>query len=194
MIQRIQSIYLLLSGVAILLMLVFKIAVFPMLFDTLSFYGAETIPADIPEQVQIDAIVTVNGVTLSAVEKAAEMDVPKHYLDQVSSYGNLFTLGRTFLIVMGFLPLIMIFVYKKIPVQKKLVGIYAFGCVVFSAVMIYIGFDAKSTVAAKLKAAEIGFIPEIGYYMPFVSLAFAFLAWRAISRDWKLIKSVDRLR
>jgi hypothetical protein len=194
MIQRIQSIYLLLSGVAILLMLVFKTAVFPMLFDVQQFYGISEVPAGTPSKVQIDAEVDVYGVTLSAAEQTAKMDVPKHHIEQVSSYAKVFTIGRTVLIVMGFLPLIFIFLYKKLPVQKKLVGTYLFGCFVFSAAMIYIGFDAKSIVAAKLKAAEIGFAPQIGYYMPFVSMAFAFLAWRAIARDWKLIKSVDRLR
>ena len=38
------------------------------------------------------------------------------------------------------------------------------------------------------------FVPNIGIFLPLAALLFTGLAWRGIQRDYKLIRSVDRIR
>ncbi|MFT7612030.1 MAG: hypothetical protein ACI9J3_000979 [Parvicellaceae bacterium] len=63
-------------------------------------------------------------------------------------------------------------------------------------VLITFVFIDLYTIAAKLVDADVAVLMETGYgmYLPVAALPLVFLANRAINKDEKLIKSVDRLR
>jgi hypothetical protein len=94
----------------------------------------------------------------------------------------------------GVLMLIMavaaIFTYKKRNLQLKLVK----GGILATIIMIAGIFFLYAPLIEKKLAIVPDYTGEIGIYFPLIALVFFILANRAIIRDDKLVKSLDRLR
>lgn len=95
--------------------------------------------------------------------------------------------------VIGGLSLVMIFLYKNRQNQLR-IGMANF---IFSLVFVVLIYIYSGSVVSEIPHAEgIPVVPGYGFafFMPVVALAFMFLANRAIRKDEKLVKSLDRLR
>jgi hypothetical protein len=146
MIQRIQSIFLLLAGGA-----------------SLGLFGLPL--AKTPQPIE---------------ESAIFADAVYNLNDQVALM-VLFGLA-------GAMALIGIFLFRNRPLQMK---------VSLSALIINLGglaFGAYYLSQNITEAGEKAIQDGLGMYLPLVSIFFAFLAYRFIRRDDKLVKSMDRLR
>ena len=92
--------------------------------------------------------------------------------------------------LMFILALTAILLYKKRDMQLRLVK---FG-ILSTIVMIAGIFFLYSPLIEKKLAIVPDYTGEIGIYFPLITLVFFILANRAITRDDKLVKSLDRLR
>jgi hypothetical protein len=98
---------------------------------------------------------------------------------------TLLTIGAA---IVGLIPLIIIFMYKN---RKQQI---LFGYIT-AAVIIAFSFWMSQTVKSIMGSKQIDtHSMGIGIFLSTISLAFIFLAIRAIQKDQKLVKSADRLR
>ena len=141
MIQRIQSIYLLLTTALMAVFLFLPIAQ----FDT------------------TDGIYSFTAQGISTVEA---MTTP----------------------VIAVLSFITIFLYKNRPTQARICMINAFFLVTFYIVIFLSGY----TFREDLSASNISWTAYI--VMPFVALILDILAYKAINKDERLVRSLDRIR
>lgn len=88
----------------------------------------------------------------------------------------------------GLLALIAIFLFKKRPIQKKLgYGTITLGIVFIIVALLLVFQDSQSEVTSNINE-------QFGIGLPILSIVFALFANRYISKDDKLVKSMDRLR
>ena len=92
--------------------------------------------------------------------------------------------------LMLIIALAAIFTYKNRNLQLRLVK---FG-ILLTIIMIAGIFFLYSPLIEKKVAIVPDYTGEIGIYFPLIALVFFILANRAITRDYKLVKSLDRLR
>ncbi|HVW12429.1 MAG TPA: DUF4293 domain-containing protein [Mucilaginibacter sp.] len=156
MIQRIQSIYLLLAGLAI-----WALFLFPLAHNVL--IGG------------VSATIKITGVYLisNGQESAAQ---------------TTFTPLIAATVIMGLLPIILIFLYKNRKRQVSLCWIY---------VLLVIGFSYWMVQTVKSAAGSFNMTTNnfgIGALLSSVSIILAIAAARAIQKDEKLVRSADRLR
>jgi hypothetical protein len=93
-------------------------------------------------------------------------------------------------VLMFVLAMVAIFAYKKRNLQLKLVK----GGILATIIMIAGIFFLYAPLIEKKLSIIPDYTGEIGIYFPLISLVFFILANRAITRDDKLVKSLDRLR
>ncbi len=184
MIQLIQTVYLLLAGVATLLMLVFDFAAYN---QEVNLEGASA---------TIEWTVGASGITAELegheIEEAGEVE---QHFSRLSAF---FQAGRTAIIALGFFSLILIFLYKNRKVQSTLTMLNLVFHLLALVLMIGGGRFGEELLMDEMQGvfgdAGLSFSPLAGYFMPAVSCALLFLAWRAIRRTEKLVRSVDRIR
>ncbi len=90
--------------------------------------------------------------------------------------------------LVALLPFMAIFLYKNRSTQGKLVWL---------SILLDIGLGILTYVYSSRFGGENNFLSggyKIASVLPIIILVFLILAWRGISADNKLIKSVDRLR
>lgn len=155
MLQRIQSIYLLLAGLVI-----FLLFLFPVVHN-----------------------VYVNGVPSTISVSGVYKDVNGQ---QAHTQSFIPLIAAT--AIVGIIPLILIFQYKN---RKQQINL----CYVYILVVIGYTFWLSQTVKGlagdvELKTSNFG----IGALLSSVSIVLTILAFKAIQRDEKLVKSADRLR
>jgi hypothetical protein len=92
--------------------------------------------------------------------------------------------------LMFILAMLAIFMYKKRNMQLRLVK----GGILATIVMIAGIFFLYAPLIEKKLSIIPDYTGEIGIYFPLIALVFFILANRAITRDDKLVKSLDRLR
>jgi|AntAceMinimDraft_16_1070373.scaffolds.fasta_scaffold22034_2 Na+-translocating ferredoxin:NAD+ oxidoreductase RnfA subunit len=92
-----------------------------------------------------------------------------------------------FTIIMIVLPFVIIFLYKKQPLQMKLCRLG----IIINVLLIAVIFWYADIIEKKLCVDSIY---KIGVFLPLLTLIFLFLANMFIRKDEKLIKSADRLR
>jgi hypothetical protein len=155
MLQRIQSIYLLLAGVAILALFLFPMAHNVYVDNKPISIMATGVYQDVNGQQQL----TDHFVALTAVTA-----------------------------IVGIVPLIIIFLYKK---RKQQIAL----C--YSAILVIIGYSFWLAQAAKevtggvtLELKNFG----IGLFLCPIAILLLILSIKGIQRDEKLVKSADRLR
>ena len=163
MIQRIQSIYLLLTTALMAVFLFLPIAQFDTTDGIYSFTA--------------QGISTVEAMTTPVQDSAAATSV-------FTPTWGVFVLGT----VIAVLSFITIFLYKNRPTQARICMINAFFLVTFYIVIFLSGY----TFREDLSASNISWTAYI--VMPFVAFILDILAYKAINKDERLVRSLDRIR
>jgi hypothetical protein len=154
MLQRIQSIYLLLAGLAI-----FALFLFPLVHN-----------------------VSVDGKLLTIMVTGVFQDV-----NGQMAHTQFFVALTAATVVVGLIPLIIIFLYKN---RKQQIAL----C--YSAILVIIGYSfwmaqtVKGVGDIEIDTHNWG----IGLLLSSISIVLIIAAFKAIQRDEKLVKSADRLR
>jgi hypothetical protein len=155
MLQRIQSIYLLFSSLALYALFLFPFA----------------------HNVYLDgkpSAVTITGIYQDVNGQQAH----------IQSFGGL-TIAT---VIIGLLPLIVIFLYRN---RKQQIAL----C--YSVILVIIGYSFWMAQVVKQTMGSIQLDTHnwgIGLFLTSISLLFLIMAVKAIQRDEKLVKSADRLR
>lgn len=115
--------------------------------------------------------------------------------NMVPGEASIFTFMTTFpLLLLNILvaafSLACIFLYKNRVLQAKLVRLAILSDIIFIALVFFI----YAKIVETNLAASLDYLDEAGIYFPLISLIFLILANRAIMKDEKLVRSVDRLR
>lgn len=166
MIQRIQSIYLLLTTALMAVFLFLPIAQFDTTDGIYSFTA--------------QGISTVEAMTTPVQDSTAAVTQTSVF---TPTWG-VFVLGT----VIAVLSFITIFLYKNRPTQARICMINAFFLVTFYIVIFLSGY----TFREDLSASNISWTAYI--VMPFVALILDILAYKAINKDERLVRSLDRIR
>ena len=166
MIQRIQSIYLLLTTALMAVFLFLPIAQFDTTDGIYSF--------------KAQGISTVEAMTTPVQDSAAAVTQTSVF---TPTWG-VFVLGT----VIAVLSFITIFLYKNRPTQARICMIDAFFLVTFYIVIFLSGY----TFREDLSASNISWTAYI--VMPFIALILDILAYKAINKDERLVRSLDRIR
>lgn len=166
MIQRIQSIYLFLTTALMAVFLFLPIAQFDTTDGIYSFTA--------------QGISTVEAMTTPVQDSAAAVTQTSVF---TPTWG-VFVLGT----VIAVLSFITIFLYKNRPTQARICMINAFFLVTFYIVIFLSGY----TFREDLSASNISWTAYI--VMPFVALILDILAYKAINKDERLVRSLDRIR
>ena len=168
MIQRIQSIYLLLAAALMATFLFLPIAQFNTPDGIYSFTSrgvstviSETAPISTPE----------SGAAIAQTEV-------------FTPTWGVFVLGAVIIV----LALITIFLYKNRPTQARICMINAFFIVTLYIIIFLSGY----TFHEELAATQISWSAYT--VTPFVALVLDILAYKAINKDEHLVRSLDRIR
>ncbi len=168
MLQRAQTIYLLLAFTCMMLLLVFPI--FSVDIKAIVFEGEDV----------INGTAEFGAYGLTGEDVGGEFPI---YL---------------VIITLCLLSAGGIMLYKKRPRQLLICRLNLIFHLLFTAGVYFFYYFGKSLVSDGItvqgSTAEITFGMEIGFYLMIPSLAFIWLAIRGIKRDENLIKSLDRLR
>ena len=166
MIQRIQSVYLLL--VAALLGSLF-------FFDVLSWEGNSPVHKE-----SVEVAASVKGFTTTVGENSTQ-----------NQDGDTTAITLSFLV--GFLTvmsLLAIFQYKSRSLQLKLAGLVALASLALAMLIGYMSFQIANGIM--LEAPKFVFQPGISALL--LATVFCLLARRNIRKDEKLVRSADRIR
>lgn len=108
--------------------------------------------------------------------------------------GLLFTRENTIALVLvilaAALALISIFLYKNLGLQKKVI----LGAVFIVLASVIVAGLTFSEATRSVYAAQAGVTLQLGAFMPILGLLFLWLSYRYVTKDQKIIKSMDRLR
>lgn len=179
MIQRIQSLWLLLAACCIGLCLLVPVANYQ--FDNMPTEGQRV-------EAQLDLFAR------GGADMMSQMDQP------VVHYGQRLTGMETWplvtiVLVCMVIAVVAIFLFKHRTLQVRLT---AFGFILSVVYAFLLFFWAVDHYADLLSAGMGGVKPEVtwyvGAYAPLASMVFLFLAQRAIRKDEALVKAADRLR
>ena len=126
----------------------------------------------------------VNQLSLSILGLGGQADAV--------SFSGIYTIPLlVFDIVMCVLPIVTIFLYKKMGLQLRAARFNLLIIIVFIAlVLMYYVPDIQKTLACDDAATHYGF----GMYAVTSEIVFNILAMRGIRKDIALIKSIDRIR
>jgi hypothetical protein len=191
MIQRIQTIYLILSGIAGIMMLFIG---FGVIDQTVA------VPKEAAGKVKSTTLswhISANGIEVESDGKFFEEESKE--ITEHPRIHQLFKFGKTGIIALSFLSFIAIFLYKNRKRQAGfilfalLINLVAMGIMVAGGIL---GIDIlEAQFPAEIRSnSTFSFSPAAGYFMPAAAIAFLFLARRGVKRDEKLIKSIDRIR
>jgi len=93
-------------------------------------------------------------------------------------------------VVMALIPLIAIFMFKNRKQQRTLTQVGILSCIAFISVnLMRINSFTTSTAPTPTNGSY-----QPGSVLPLFVILFLILAWRGISKDEKLVRSMDRLR
>lgn len=188
MLQRIQSLYLLLAAVSVLCLLFFPIATFNVETNhgTLHFETA------------------VNGMKKEV--SGVKYKTDKEYMEEVidtksgSRYAKFFTLGLVAVLVFFSLIVLVIFLYKKLDFQITMTTLLlGISVALLISVFLIPGLGMKfiteeANFFNEIKIKDTSVTRGLGTYLPAAAIAFILLALLKMKRDRKLLKSLDRLR
>jgi hypothetical protein len=83
-----------------------------------------------------------------------------------------------------------IFLYSNRPLQKKL----AIGSGILAIILPAVAGGLSYQEVGPSNFQSLGIQPQLGAFLPLISIVFSFLANKYISKDDKLVRSMDRLR
>ena len=179
MIQRIQSLLLLLAACAIMTLFVFPIA---------KYQGQTSV-----------------GTTVSAELKLIPESNPQ-MLDQITSGGDVVVDQASFIkvwpltvlaVVVGLIALVSIFLYRNRMLQMRLVAVGFLLNVVYVFLVFFWAVDKFDTVIRALPEfvqSDLAMTYSLGTWTPIVSVVLLFFAQRAIKSDEAKVRAADRLR
>jgi NADH:ubiquinone oxidoreductase subunit 6 (subunit J) len=84
-----------------------------------------------------------------------------------------------------------VFLYKNRPFQSKMTSVLIFVGIISSIVAFYFLYRDIQTVKV---LSSSPFSPSFGAFVPFLGIILALLAKKAIDKDEKIVRSMDRLR
>lgn len=115
--------------------------------------------------------------------------VTKHYFNMTDTGGEPYDkLNIIILVMIGLGSLYAIFLFKKTELQKKI-------CLYISLMsLVLLGSLILDFFKMSEDAPDISSYPSIHGIWPFACAILSALAWAAIRRDEKLLKSMDRIR
>ncbi len=105
-----------------------------------------------------------------------------------------------FFILSSLLTFMAILFYKNRPKQIKITRLNLIINLMISGGFLIFSLFGKNAIINSLKEEGFGniekiqFVPNLGYFLLFLTLPFLFLAIRGIKSDENLVKSLDRLR
>ncbi|NEN22384.1 DUF4293 domain-containing protein [Cryomorpha ignava] len=158
MIQRVQSIYLVLATLA---------GAMTFFLPYAHFYANETEVAEF----------AMFGV----------FNVQSQVVEMMSPFGFPAWIFGAFAVL---IPLISIFLYKKRPVQMRIVRL---AYLINLGYIVYL-FFAIDAINDQVFDGALDILHHTGFYMPVIAIVFCFLAVRGIKADEALVKSLDRIR
>ncbi len=166
MIQRIQSIYLVLALVGIVLLFIFPTATF--------------------EVKASDGIVTTSSLDLIKQPDIVNTDTGVFYIGQSS------TTLLVIAILLGIGILGSIFLYKNRILQMRIVAILGLINLIYVGIMFLFSLDKSEQALAPLGAIVINY--SVGIFVPLITVIFLFLAQRAIRNDEMKVRAANRIR
>lgn len=158
MIQRIQTLFLLIAGLALIALYFFPVATF---FSELAYYKMFIYKLDLKGPEQAD----------------------------VFSKGLMMPLG-IFNGIIAVVIFLSIFLYKKRRQQMRLVKL----SILMNVILVGLVFFVYASLIGKTLNTTADYSSDAGIYLTLVTLIMLVLANRAILKDEKLVRSVDRLR
>lgn len=187
MIQRIQSIWLLLAACAFTLCFLFPTAryVFPLAGDGTNITQIARTELNLFPK-------AVEGNPLQAIEQCA----PEVNFSQQFVGFHTWPLIVIAIAVIA-LCLVTIFLYKNRMLQVKLAATaFLLGALYVFLIFIWAvyGYAEKTADALLLQSSKADIVWSVGTWCPIVALLFLFLARNAIQRDEKKVREADRLR
>lgn len=190
MIQRVQTLYLLLTLIALV---------------ALSF-GLDflTVEAKVDNQYEVYSHGNVKGVQKDVILKGELTEENMHALRlavdkadiepqmmNVSTYSFPFYIGT---ILLSLLTISTILSYKKLKRQQQLARlVFVLNLIMFFVVVIA-SDRITSSVVPGISADQVVSKLDTGFYFLCIAVAFSFMALLGIRRDVKIISSLDRLR
>lgn len=190
MIQRVQSIYLILTLVALIFLsigmdvFVTKVTEANQ-FEVISHGNVYGIQKDVYLKGEINDEVTAH--IQQAIDKVEMMDT----MENIPTFYFPF---YAFTILLSMLTVVVLFGYKKLERQLKLGRLlFVLNFAMFVAVIVFYNL-MKNNAFPYPEMYEISTELGFGFYCVVLALAFSFLANIGIGRDLRLIKSIDRIR
>ena len=179
MIQRIQTLWLVLAVVCLALCFVFPVAKYQFV--------------DMPTEGQL-VEARLDLVSHGGADMLGKMEEP--VIEYGQSLTGMKTWPMTLLVAFsGAIALLSIFLFRNRVAQMRIVSL---GFIVNLVYIVLVFVWAVDKYADLLSAGMGGAKPDvswsIGAFMPILSLAFFFLAQRAIKKDEALVRAADRLR
>lgn len=197
MIQRPQTVYLILAFLALSATFMFNFA----------SYSSDKAVGEI--KVSINGVKTVLDSEIDGVsqeELAAKEKTLNTYVDMASNekFGTLFMLGQVSLVIVLAIIVLVIFLYKKLSLQHRMsrllflmmLGVFVAAIIGASYGEGVLADNYLNVLKNTMKIDEASFTVNysIATFMPMVAAAFVLLASIHIKKDIKLLQSIDRLR
>lgn len=202
MIQRIQSLYLIVAVVAIVLCLLNPIGTFRS--DVAAEAKTEAASADVEADMKANATESKSDEKTDAKAANSEEKAEGAVSVEVAEITNLhvsvkdaehpgekntqctpwFALG-VLLALVGMMYSMAIFMYKKRGMQMRLVTL---------GMLVLVGYYIAGAVFVFTQNGGFCYRPTVWAAMPFVAIVLGYLAFRGINKDQQLINSLDRLR
>lgn len=189
MLQRIQTLYLLIAIISLLIIT----------------FGTNIFSFDLEKEHEVDVEIAVNvfGTQASGtIELTEETETKKMYdflklKERANRVAGSPIISFPFYLITIFMTMLSVATllsYKKLETQQKL-GRFNFVFLVLGLVFVSIAFyGSRSQLNSMLEDLSVISRLGLGYYLLIVATAFAFLANLGVKRDLNLIKSIDRIR
>lgn len=176
MIQRIQSLLLVLAACAIVLMFMFPIAT----YHGDSFMGnAVSAKLNLMPESNPDMMAQIEGCTDVVVDQSGLIHIwPLTILAAV----------------IGIIAVVSIFLYKNRIVQMRVVAVGFLLNVIYIFLVFFWAVDKFDTVVHDLLQTDLSMTYSVGTWAPVASVVLLFFAQRAIKSDEAKVRAADRLR
>lgn len=190
MIQRVQTVYLLIAAVA-LVILTMGVTVYSYSIHKENSAQFETTVSSYG--IQIDGEV-LDGISEEDQESLRNFLKLKERSKRLVGYQFSSFPYYIFSLFLAMLVIGIIFLYKKPESQLKLGRLAFVMCIILFGLTLILYYSMKSQFMGLIDGAEVKSYLGFGFYLILIATAFIFLANIGIKRDINLVKSIDRIR
>lgn len=100
-------------------------------------------------------------------------------------------IGLILLAICALISIVAIFFFKNRTLQKQLIIL----CIlVVLASNLFVGYFIMAPTEEIASVSQASIFPGLGSFMPLIAIISLILAYRGVSKDEKIVKSMDRLR